>query len=313
MTRKNWGLLIVLLVLTGVFGILLSQKATTTSLEVDAGLFSVSDTAVVQRIELEQPGGKTQVLERQKGGWQLNDAYPADPQLVRLLMSVLQNVEVKRPVAKNQQETVENMLLENGTQVRVFGGNGLLEEFYAGGSEQEQLSFFMQDGTAYVVELPGYANYISGIFGLNENNLRNRRLFASNYLNLQEINVSYPQSGEEVNIQYDGKRLMVEGVPQPDSTQLLGFLSLFENLQAVGYVNAEEYPELDSLLQEAPLAEITVTDLQNPDGKELQIYAPAPGGRFRLAYLPEEKQAVLLDERLAQMLLVDRSQLNRKE
>ena len=250
-----------------------------------------------------------QVLKRQPQGWQLNNTYRADPQLVALLRSVLHNVEVKRPVASNQQQEVERYLLENGSQVRIYGIDGLLQEFYAGGNEQEQISYFMKKGTAYVMELPGYANYISGIFFLNEGNLRNRTLFASNYLNLQEIRVEYPQAEQDVRIEYDGKRLQVEGVPQPDSTQLLGFLSLFENLQAVGYVNPREYPELDSLMQQDPIAEITVTDLLNPDGKQLQIYPPAPEGRYRLGYLPAQQQAVLLDERLARMLLVDRSQL----
>lgn len=309
MTKKNWGLLIIFLVLTGIFGLLLNQKATTSSLEVEETLFAVEDTTSIQRIELQQQGGDMQVLKRQQGYWELNNAYRADPQLMALLMSVLHNVEVKRPVASNQQQGVEQSLLENGSQVRIYDREGLLQEFYAGGNEQEQISYFMKNGTAYVMELPGYANYISGIFSLNEGNLRNRTLFASNYLNLQEIKVEYPQAEQDVRIEYDGKRLQVEGVPQPDSTQLLGFLSLFENLQAVGFVNAREFPDLDSLMQQDPIANIIVTDLQNPDGKQLQLYPPAPEGRYRLGYLPAEQQAVLLDERLARMLLVDRSQL----
>ena len=312
MTKKNWGLLIILFVLTGIFGLLLSRKAVKSSLEVNEDLFAVNDTTAIQRIELQQ-GDQMQVLTRQPQGWQLNNRYRADPQLVQLLLSVLHNVEVKRPVAKNQQEEVENALLEQGTQVRVYGTSGVLEEFYAGGSEQEQLSFFMKDRTAYVMELPGYANYISGIFSLNENNLRNRTLFTSNFYNLQQIDVEYPQTGESVTIKYNGQRLDVEGVSQPDSAQLLGFLTLFENLQAVGYIKPQEYPELDSLLKQPPIAEITVQDLLNPSGKQLQLYAPTPDGRFRLGYLPQEQQAVLLDERMARMLLIDRSQLSKQQ
>lgn len=311
MTKKNWGLLIILLVLTGVFGILLSRKATVTSLETDEDIFAVADTASIQRIELQQPGGEVHVLKRQQRGWQLNNAYKADPQLMSLILSVLHNVEVKRPIAQSRQPEAEKALLDNGIQVRVYGQDGLLKDFYAGGNEQEQLSYFMDEGTVYVVELPGYANYISGIFGLNENNLRSRTLFTSNYLNLQEIKVEYPQSEkEDVRILYDGKRLITENIPRPDSTQLLGFLSLFENLQAVGYVDASAYPDLDSLMQQGPVAEITVKDLLNPEGKRIQIYPPAPESRYRLAYLPAEQQAVLLDERLARMLLIDREQLS---
>ena len=312
MTKKNWVLLIILLVLSAVFAVLIRQDAADSSLEVEEGLFAVTDTAAVQRIELLQPGGTTQVLEQQNGTWMLNGRYRADEQLMRVLLSVLERVEVKRPVARTQQEEVQAELRQEGVRVQVYGAEGLLEEFIAGGEEEEMLSVFMQNDQAYVVELPGYVNYISGIFGLTENNLRNRTLFTSNYLNLQEVLINYPGETEDVVVRFDGETLEVGGTGVPDSAQLLNFLSLFENLQATGFVDVQEYPELDSLLQEAPVAKVVVKDLINPDGKALEIYGPTPDGRFRLAYLPKEEQALLLDERLAQALLIEAREL-RKE
>ena len=311
MTKKNWGLLIILLLLSGVFGILISRKGVTTSLEVEEDLFAVEDTASLQRLELQQPQGITQVLERSGRGWQLNNTYQADPQLMRLLLSVLQNVEVKRPVARSQQEEVVQRLKQEGVQVRAYKEGGGVKEFIAGGDEEGRLSYFLQDGEAYVVELPGYVSYISGIFGLTENNLRDRTLFQTNHLNLQQLTLEYPGDTNNIRIDFDGARLEVGGVARPDSVQLLGFLSLFENLQASGYVNVQEYPDLDSLLQGEPVALIRVKDLQNPDGKTLEIYRPTQDGRYRLAYLPEEKQALLLDERLAQQLLLTPEQLRK--
>lgn len=314
MTRKNWGLLIILLILTGVFGILLSRKGVSTSLEVDEDIFAVADTSAVQRIELlQQPAGLSQVLERKAGGWVLNNDYRADHQIMRLLMSVLHNVEVKRPVARNQQEEVSRLLQQQGTQVRIYDENGVQKNFYAGGNEQGQISYFMQDGQAYVVELPGYANYISGIFSLNTNNLRDRTVFQTNFMTLKEVLVEYPGEQEDVRIRFDGNKLDVEGVARPDSAQLLGFLGLFENLQAVGYVNAGEYPDLDSLLQQEAVASIKVTNLRDPEGKLLQLYSSTPDKRYRLGWLPAEKQALMLDERLARMLMVEKEQLVRKE
>lgn len=311
MTKRNWGLLIILVLLSGVFGILVSQKSATTSLEVDDDLFAVEDTASLQRLELQQPQGATQVLERSGRGWQLNNTYQADPQLMKLLLNVLQDVEVKRPVARSQQEEVVLRLQQQGVQVRAYAAGGAVADFVAGG-EEERLSYFMKDGKAYVVELPGYVSYISGIFGLTENNLRDRTIFQTNHLNLQQITLEYPGDTNNIRIDFDGARLDVGGVAEPDSVQLLGFLSLFENLQATGYVNVQEYPELDSLLKGEPEVRIRVVDLQHPDGKTLAIYQPTPDGRYRLGYLPEEQQALLLDERLARQLLLTPEQL-RKE
>ena len=314
MTKKNWGLLIILLILTGVFGLLVSRKGATTSLEVDEDIFAIADTTSIRRIELlQQEGGVTQVLERQPNGWALNNTYRADGQIMRLMQSVLHNVEVKRPVARNQQEEVSRLLQQQGTQVRVYDENGLRKDFYAGGNEQGQISYFMEDGQAYVVELPGYANYVSGIFSLTTNNLRDRTVFQSNFMTLKEVLVDYPDEREDVRIRFDGNKLEVEGVARPDSSQLLGFLGLFENLQAVGYVNAAEYPDLDSLLQQEPIASIRVTNLRNPEGKLLQLYSTTPDKRYRLGWLPEEEQALMLDERLARLLMIEREQLLRKE
>lgn len=312
MTKKNWSLLIILLVLSGVFGILLTRKGPTTSLEVEEELFAIQDTAAIERIELQQPDGSIQVLERQRAGWQLNDAYQADEQLMQLLLSVVHNVEVKRPVARIQQEEIVEALQQKGIQVRVYDAGGLRKEFYTGGSPEQQLSYFMQNNQPYVMELPGYATYISGIFNLSEENLRDKTLISTNYLNLQRVLVDYPQQ-EDVLITFDGGRLEVEGIQQPDSAQLLGFLSLFEDLQAVGYVNPQEYPELQRLLEQQPLAEITLTTLQHPQGKNLQLYGTTQDGRFSLGYLPKEEQAFLLDERLARMLLLKKEELRKGE
>ena len=312
MTKKNWALLVILLLLSGVFGILISQTATTSSQQVEEDLFAVQDTSSLQRLELQQPQGATQVLERSRVGWQLNNTYTADPQLMRLVLSVLQNVEVKRPVARSQQEEVVQRLQQKGVQVRAYNENGTVKEFTAGGNEEGQISYFMQNGEAYVVELPGYVSYISGIFGLTENNLRDRTIFRTNHLNFQQLTLEYPGAPEDIKIDFDGARLEVENISQPDSVQLLGFLSLFENLQATGYVNVQEYPELDSLLQEEPEVLIRVKDLQHPEGKALALYQPTQDGRYRLGYLPEEKQALLLDERLARQLLLTPEQLRKK-
>ncbi len=314
MTRKNWGLLIILLILTGVLGMLAGRKGPAGSMEVDEDIFAMEDTAAVQRIELlQQQGGETRVLERQGGGWVLNNTYKADDQIMRLLLSVLHNVEVRRPVGRTQQEEVSRLLQQEGTQVRVYGAGGLQKDFYAGGREQGQLSYFMQDGQAYVVELPGYASYVSGIFSLSTNNLRDRTVFRTNFMTFKQLSVRYPDEREDVVIRFDGNNLEVEGVAQPDSAQLLGFLGLFENLQATGYVNAQEFPDLDSLLQQEPVAGIRVANLSEPEGKVLQLFSATPDKRYRLGWLPAEQQALLLDERLARLLLVEKEQLMKKE
>lgn len=316
MTKKNWGLFIILLILGGTFGVMMTRgPGVAGSMQVDEKLFAVSDTASIQRIELQQTGGeRVQLLERNTRGWRLNEEHAADPRLMRLLLSVLHNVEVKRPAARNQQEAIRQTLLQQGTRVRVYDATDLHQDFYAGGNEAQKLSYFMNEEQAYIMELPGYVNYISGIFQLNENNLRDKTLFEANHFNLQSVTIEYPQQEEEnLRVDFDGSRLEVAGVVRPDSTMLLEFLDLFNGLQAVGFVDSYEFPELDSLLQGQPEAHISVSTVEHPEGKRLEVYSTVLENRYRLGRMPEEEQALLLDERLAKQLLLRRSELERND
>lgn len=303
--------MLILLVLLSITFIILVQPSEPVGTQLaEADRFAIADTGRVNRIRLQQAGGNTQLLEQTATGWQLNEQYKADPGIIRLMLSVLHNVQVKRSVAENQQDEVLNQLENNGTRVQVYSGDELLEEFLAGGEAQEKISYYADEEGAYVMELPGYVNYISGLFELSEANLRDRILLEAGYLNLQQASLEYPQRPEaSFTVNYDGQLLTVADMPQPDSTRLFNWLSLLEALPAVGYVDARAYPELDSLLATSPVAELEVKTSDRQQPFRLQLFAPLQGQAYRLGLLPEENETVMLDERLAQALLLRREAL----
>ena len=308
MTKKNWALAIILVCLTAVFAIMVSSKGPAGNLEVDKGLFVVADTASIEKIILRQPNGLVQTLQKRNDYWLLNGEHAADPAIMRVILSVLKEVQVKRPVAKNQQEAVMEQLEEQGVEVELEGVR--TEQFMAGGRADERISYFSKGDEAYVMELPGYSSYISGIFYLTESDLRIKMLTSLNSMNFQGLDVEYPtDTAQNVRIRFRNNMLGVEGVARPDSSVLFQYMMIYEPLQIAGYVKPGEDPVYDSLLQTPPLAVFRMQTVGNSEGITLQLFPQVKGSRFRLGYLPKQKEAVLLDERLAQAMLIRRQDL----
>lgn len=308
MTRKNWALAIILLILTAVFAIMISRKGPAGNQQVDRNLFAVSDTAAIERITLRQPDGRVQNLQKRNGFWLLNENHAADPAIINVLLSVLSEVQVKRPVARSQQEAVLQQLTEQGVEVELEGNE--TTRFMAGGSEAERISYFALDNRAYVMELPGYSSYISSIFQLKESDLRNKMLASLNSMNFQGLDVVYPaDTADNVSIRYRNNILGVENLLRPDSSVLFQYMMIYEPLQISGYLAPGQDPAYDSLLQTRPLALFRMQTVGNSQGLELHLYPQLPGRRQRLGYLPVQKEAVLLDERLAQAMLIRRRDL----
>lgn len=308
MTRRNWALAIILIALTAVFALLVSQKGPAGNIDVDKNLFTVADTAALEKIILRQPGGVVQTLEKRNDYWLLNGEHAADPAIMRLMLSMLNQVQVKRPVARTQQEEVLNTLEEQGVEVELVGATP--GSFVVGGRPDDRISYFATEEEAYVMELPGYSSYISGLFYLTQSDLRNKLITTLNSLNFQALDVEYPgDTAENVRIRFENNMLGVADVARPDSSILFQYMMIFEPLQISGYYTRGEDPVYDSLLQTPPLAIFKMRTVGNAEGVTLQLYPKLPGKPFRLGYLPQKEEAVLLDERLAQAMLLRRRDL----
>ena len=173
--HKNYKLILILLLLvaTSLTLSFTGGKSSSTKFRVD--IFSVADTSGIQSITIKNDG--LVKLERSTTGiWMVNDKFEVDPSLRRVLLAVLSQVNVKRPVSQIQNEEISASLM-NGTRIEIaFEDNEIA--FYAGGNPGRTQSYFLEEGSdqPYIVEIPGYRNYISGIFELKEIQWKNRYL-----------------------------------------------------------------------------------------------------------------------------------------
>ena len=87
--------------------------------------------------------------------------------MIEVLFATLQQAEPKRPVSPSIRDSVRQDLRQRGVRVSLFSSGVKEVGFYAGGNMKKTQAFFsheQKDETPYVITIPGYRVYVSGIF-----------------------------------------------------------------------------------------------------------------------------------------------------
>ena len=307
-TKKNWGLTMILALLVIIYFFMLSNDGKGDSLATTNQLpsLAIADTSAITSIVLKPVNGSPQNFTRAGLGWEINNTIEVDNRYMLLLQSVLVNLEAVRPVAESQQSTINNLIKNSGVEVTVTGNDTY--QFIASGDDQSKISYITKAGKTYVVQLPGYNSYVYSIFNQPIEQVRNKTIFSLNSNNFLSLQLSYPEASDrDFTIYFEKNKLGVENMDEPDSTTLFGYMSLYEPVEAIAFIPKEQAGDY---MQKADLlAKITAKTLTNLKGKELWVYNLPLGQQGQLAYLPAEEQAVVLDTRLAKALLISRQNL----
>jgi len=321
---KNKALLAVFVLLVVAYGASLGLKPGSNKLAFEPGAFAVQDTAAIAQITLNVPanGGqpaRQNTLARQGNQWVLNNRYAVDVNIIRVLLSVLQQVQVQRPVAAAQAAQVNQLLATSGVQVQLNNAQGqVLGAFTAGGNNLKTRSYFKAQGgggnaPAYVVNLPGYNSFVAGIFTIPENDWRQRRVFPADPRQLTSFAVSYGAKGPAGSFAMQGMswqyRLNNSAVQQPDTAGVFNWVDQASIFEVYQYVQPGSMPRLDSLKQAAqPLATLQWAGVLKVDTATLQVLPALPKPGYNPALQPgllNGQELVLLDGRSLEGLLVN--------
>ena len=293
------SLLLVALIAVSVMIALTGKKENQRSF--DANMFAVNDTSAIASVTI---SGQTSTNELTKTatGWTLNNQYLADPNMIHIMQSILSQVKVKRQVAKLNYTEIVKDLKEQGRKVLLKYDDGSQWEFIAGGSAAKKDAFYLKDDQAYFVEIPGYNNYISGIFELTENQWRDRLLFSSTWRSLKSLEINYLDENEKLKIYFHNKFLAVEGVNKLDTTALMTYMGQYEYFQINDYLEKGRYPKYDSLSLTAPIAQLTVNDIDLSKDVDLRIFPLLEGQNFYLLVGRNEEMMVVDSKRMTNIL-----------
>lgn len=301
--KKNKRLFILLLVLIITTGSVLWLGNIRQTLDVDKEVFRIPGLEQADRVLLESDSGKVD-LTFNGTRWRVNDRYDADRNRVTVLMATLREVEPRRPVAGAARDSISRALPLKGTHVSVFQGTALLRSFYAGGNASKTQSYFMDPQTenCYLMAIPGYRVYVSGILQGDENEWRDKYVFGFNGRNFQALQAEFPQKpSENFNVSQNNNLFIVEGLAKTDTAKLYTYLDQVLTLTADEYLK----PSLltDSLLTLQPQLIITVTDIANRK-YILRLYAPLGN---QIPGIFNENQGILFDTRKIRPLVRPKS------
>jgi hypothetical protein len=229
---------------------------------VDKTIFKVEDLKQIDKIVL---AGNQQTVELKFEGarWKVNNQL-ADRSMIDVLFATLEQAEPKRQVVESMQDSVATILENSGVRVSLYGGEHVQQEFLAGGNANKTQAYFkpVNDEECYVMVIPGYRVYTSGIFELRENGWKDKYVFNFNWKNFQTLKSGFPGNPKnDFEIGMGKAYFEVKGISAIDTTKLNDYLDAVSLLTVDEFVNKEEVAGYDSLVNGKPLVELVVNDV----------------------------------------------------
>jgi len=293
--KRNKKLAVLLLILTGITVSFYWVSAKRNDSKVDRDIFGGFDLKTVDQVVLKSTS-ETISLRVEASQWKVNGKYPADRNMVDVLFATLQQCEPKRPLSSNQRDSVGIRLEKEGVRVNILSKDDVLLDFYCGGNAQKTQAYFKKAGDeeVYLVNIPGYRVYVSGIFELPEAGWRDKYVFGFNWRNFRSLEAGFEDSKKNFTIEMDDSYFGIAGLEAVDTTRLNDYLDAVSLLTVDDYV--QDTAALTDLKRKAPLLNLKVTDIANRQ-YSLRIY-PAPQRGSFLGYINEQEWAVIQGNKL---------------
>jgi hypothetical protein len=295
--KKNKGLFILLVLLLASITVLLYTSQQGEKKFEQKDIFKIEDLKAIDKVELRSAHDTVQ-LSFSGNRWVVNGAEPADRDMVDVLFATLLQAEAKRPVAESKNDSLVQMIKQSGVDVNLFEQGKLIRSFVAGGNGKKSEAYFVNEAErAYVMHIPGYRVYVSGVFEMTESDWRDKYVFSFNWTNFKNLEVKFsnkPNDGFDVKM-LDGY-FGIDGMPA-DTTRLNDFLD------AVSLLTVDQYTKGDSLTNKTPLLTITVSDIAERKYK-LAVFEIVETGKS--ACLVNGKQAAWIDNRKLSRLMKNR-------
>lgn len=196
--KKNLLYLVVLLVLLGVAGWILSDTPEKSTLEGPENYaFNFPDTAAISKIVISSKKPSKAVLIRKPEGWRLEGKYPVRRDAMETLMRTLNRMQMRNFVPQRQQESILRHMASEAKKVEIYHGDKLYKTIYVGTETGDQLGTYMmlKDGDApYAVHLPGFNGFLNTRFMAEPHLWRRRDIFSIAPRHIREVKMVFPDS-----------------------------------------------------------------------------------------------------------------------
>lgn len=288
--KKTWKYLGIIVLLLAVNLILLNRNSGSKSASFDDRLFAIEDTASVSSVVL-KGNDITIDLSRTNGSWVVN-GQAADQNFVRVLLSILKNVRVKR--------TIGNLDTDNVGDVSIAFNDGETIGFEYTSDANATKTYFIRNAEGYQVEVPGYRDNVSNILELHPDQWKSRLVFDASWRTIQRLNVRGYGAG--LDIQFANQFFNISGVNQIDSSAVVDYLNQWQLFQANEMISSGRFKNFDSLKSTNPIAEIEIEDISSRTPTRFAIYPNLDNQPFHLVVKNENEMMVIDAQRIQNLL-----------
>lgn len=288
--KRNIRLLILLLVTTVTTALVYWNGKDSNTLIIDKTIFNVEDPRSVDEVILESGTNKI-TLKYTGNKWTVDGRYAADRQLIELLFATVQQAQPKRAIAKTLRDSVQQALENKGVKVSLISGGKTVKSFYAGGNPQKTQAYFqlVSGGDPYIVTIPGYRVYVAGIFELDKNGWRDKRIFNFNWRNFKDLKAyHFANPRQDFTVEFSGQYFGIKDLSNIDTLKLNNYLDAVSLIQAQQFgTTGNHSKQYDSLLSTAPVERIEVRDVAD-NVFSLSLYGTLPHDQQVLGTLGQE-------------------------
>jgi len=288
-------LLVVLLTLTTSAYVLVHREAKS---EIDKALFRIASDKT-DRVEIVSKKD-TIILSVENGKWKVNDVHDADLNMIQVLFATIDQIEPKRQVGASQKDSISRLLQTQGVTVRFFENDNSQLEFQAGGNSRKTEAWYQltREMNPYVMVIPGYKVYGSGIFELDANGWRDKLIFSPNWRNVKRLATTVSNDpSQSFTISMKQNVLTLDGIPEPDTTKLLDYVDAISLLVGEQFISPGYSASYDSLSKTQSSFKIDIHDIASRT-YSLEVYPPLKNDQNILGKLENEELILIKREKI---------------
>jgi hypothetical protein len=277
-------ILLITLALVAAFFLIRSSRG---SFSNKSNLFAVSDTSTITKFFLADKMNNTVKVDRSANGtWVLNDKYEVNPTMVKVMLKTFKGIEIKAPVSKSTRNTIIRSMAGKSikteiyqrvyrinlfNRIKLFPHEKLTRTYYVGDATMDNSGTFMlMEGTEepYIVNIPGFRGFVSTRYSASEADWRGHSVFKFRIPDISSISVKFNEMPEKsyriTNL--DNRSFTLVSVIDNrtiqlfDTTKVVGYLSLFRNLNFESILDDMTRTKRDSITETTPTNEIILMD-----------------------------------------------------
>lgn len=190
--------------------------------------------------------------------WMVNEKYRADNDMIRVLFATLAQAEPRRAVTGEKHDSIALHLDSTATLVSLQAKDQVTGQFEAGGNPAKTLAYFRKGEEIYIMHIPGYRVYVSGILELDEGGFRDKYVFGFRWENFKGLKAVFPANPESnFDVEMIKDFFTIKQNPAADTTKVYNFLDEVARLTVDAY--PKELPE--GVRESTPMMELTVEDI----------------------------------------------------